>query len=266
MAASEPTRGLKIINAGLPRMATLSMAEAYRILGYKTQHSLDDAMNTPYFLIEDAAEATWPTIPGARAVPRYTRADWDHLWGRKYDAVTDLAAPFAPELIESYPEAKVVVVQRDFESWWPSFRSKVRGSVFNPLAALQLFLMWNILGFRGGHAMQKIQYGFFNARSKKEIESHARKAYDSYYSKIRSMVPPEKRLEYQMGSGWEPLCKFLGKEVPSVEFPHTNEQIAYSRNQQLLLDRMYPDAGEKSVSWLVGAAILLLAFWYGLNS
>lgn len=36
-------------------------------------------------------------------------------------------------------------------------------------------------------------------------------------------MPKEKLLEYQLGSGWEPLCEFLGKPVPDVPFPHLNE-------------------------------------------
>ena len=52
-AASEPPRrsthdGLKVINAGLFRMATKSMARAYQILGLKMHHGLmEDVTETP---------------------------------------------------------------------------------------------------------------------------------------------------------------------------------------------------------------------------
>merc|ERR1712136_187174 len=36
-------------------------------------------------------------------------------------------------------------------------------------------------------------------------------------------VPKDKLLIYNISEGWEPLCKFLGKEVPSTEFPHRNK-------------------------------------------
>jgi hypothetical protein len=39
---------------------------------------------------------------------------------------------------------------------------------------------------------------------------------------IRGLVPKERLLEWHIGDGWEPLCKFLGKPVPNVEFPHAN--------------------------------------------
>lgn len=39
---------------------------------------------------------------------------------------------------------------------------------------------------------------------------------------IRGIVPPERLLEWSVEDGWEPLCEFLGKEVPSEPFPHVN--------------------------------------------
>jgi hypothetical protein len=39
---------------------------------------------------------------------------------------------------------------------------------------------------------------------------------------IRGLVPEERLLEWYIEDGWEPLCKFLGKPVPDVEFPHAN--------------------------------------------
>lgn len=39
---------------------------------------------------------------------------------------------------------------------------------------------------------------------------------------IRGLVPKERLLEWYIDDGWEPLCNFLGKPVPSMEFPHAN--------------------------------------------
>lgn len=40
---------------------------------------------------------------------------------------------------------------------------------------------------------------------------------------IRGLVPKERLLEWYIDDGWEPLCKFLGKPIPSgVPFPHAN--------------------------------------------
>lgn len=43
---------------------------------------------------------------------------------------------------------------------------------------------------------------------------------------MRNLVPKERLLEVELGSGWEPLCKFLGKPIPKEPFPHVNEAAA----------------------------------------
>jgi hypothetical protein len=36
-------------------------------------------------------------------------------------------------------------------------------------------------------------------------------------------VPVDRLLEYKLGSGWGPLCTFLGKPEPGAPFSHRNE-------------------------------------------
>ncbi|RYP16073.1 hypothetical protein DL765_005331 [Monosporascus sp. GIB2] len=259
-------KGLKIINASLFRMATKSMAQAYVILGYKTHHGLlEDVMDTPWALIEQAAEATWPSVPGAPAPPRQpnTRADWDAIWGA-YDAVTDIASPFAIELIKAYPEAKVVVVQRDFDSWWPSIRSQLRDTVMKqPMSGIQAFITSRLLGIRPVHAMRKVILGFFNARTRLQVdEKRAREAYDAYFRQIRQLVPPERRLEYKMGSGWGPLCTFLGVEEPNVPFPQSNERAAHSEENQSRHKQLLVNGMKAAGPWILGIVVIGLAWSY----
>ncbi|KAI1413779.1 hypothetical protein F5Y13DRAFT_160040 [Hypoxylon sp. FL1857] len=178
----------------------------------------------PWSLLEQAAEATWQTAPGARPRSPFTRMDWDEIWGSHYDIATDMASPFAEQLIKAYPEAKVVIVQREFESWWPSYRSELLDTLFSPVSQVIVFLLEHIMGIRSGPTMRKIHFGFFVAKNRAEVEANAKAAYTEYYRRIREMVPPERRLEYKMGDGWEPLCAFLGKEVPDVPFPRLNDR------------------------------------------
>ncbi|KAI1749881.1 hypothetical protein F4782DRAFT_549322 [Xylaria castorea] len=215
----ESSDGLKVLHAGLVRMGTRSMAKAYRIFGFKTFHALDEP-----------SQGTWPSVPNARPMPPFTRGDWDELWGNEYDAVCDTSAPFTLELFKAYPDAKVVIVQRDFDLCWPSFQSEIIDNLFTPFFGFQIFLAWHIVGFRAGHAMRKLVFGFFNARTKVEIEAHGRETYDRFFQKLRDNVPPEKLLEYKMNSGWEPLCKFLDKDIPDVPFPISNDRKEHAEN------------------------------------
>lgn len=222
-------------------------------------------MDTPWNTLEKAAEATWPTIPGAPSPPRppFTRADWDQLWGA-YDAVTDLACPFALELIKAYPEAKVVVVQRSFDTWWPSFRTQVRDAAMKePVASIQGFISSTFLGIRPVQAMAKTVLGMCGARTRLEIdEVRARQVYDEYFRQVRELVPPERRLEYKMGSGWGPLCEFLGVEVPDVPFPRANERSANSKEMGSRHLLILKNSAKTVGPWVIGLAAVSVAWWW----
>ncbi|KAI1435859.1 hypothetical protein GGR50DRAFT_686792 [Xylaria sp. CBS 124048] len=217
--------GLKVIHASLYRMGTRSMAEAYTILGYNVHHALLGGWNdNKWKMIEEAAEATWPSV-STTPRPPFTREDWDTIWGSEFDIVTDLACAYVPELIKAYPEAKVIIVQRDFDAWWTSFSTNIRDRLFRPRTTVMTIITTTFLGFASGTAMKKTLRGFFGAKTKREMsKERCREVYDDYFRQIREMVPPERRLEYTVGDGWEPLCSFLGKEVPkNVPFPQKND-------------------------------------------
>ncbi|KAI1827717.1 hypothetical protein F4861DRAFT_492279 [Xylaria intraflava] len=229
MAESATTtgNGLKVIHASLFRMGTLSMATAYAQLGYKVHHVVMGLRSdTEWNKVDEATEATWPTPKSKTRRAPFTRADWDAFWWSQYDIVTDIASPFVPELIKAYPEAKVVIVQRDFDAWWKSF-TNLRDRLCDPSYVMANFMASTFLGTGPGFVSRKLICRFFGVGSLKEVnEARARQVYEEFFRQIRELVPPERRLEYRLGNGWEPLCSFLGAEVPDVPFPRDNDTAA----------------------------------------
>ena len=77
---------------------------------------------------------------------------------------------------------------------------------------------------------------------------------------VRSVVPPEKLLEMELGDGWAPLCGFLGVPVPDEPFPRVNDAEAVEQYARRVL-------GSLVLVWLGmlsavgGAAYLGLALW-----
>ena len=49
-----------------------------------------------------------------------------------------------------------------------------------------------------------------------------RKRYRIHNYRVKSIVPADKLLVYNVKQGWKPLCDFLRCEVPTVAFPHEN--------------------------------------------
>ena len=60
-------------------------------------------------------------------------------------------------------------------------------------------------------------------------EAATKRAYRAYYQEVRDLVPEgPRRLEYRLGDGWAPLCRFLGKDVPKdTPFPQLNEGAVF---------------------------------------
>ncbi len=53
---------------------------------------------------------------------------------------------------------------------------------------------------------------------------------------VKERVPAEKLLACEVNEGWEPLCEFLGVEVPENKpFPHLNDTEAFRRMIRLRL-------------------------------
>jgi hypothetical protein len=49
---------------------------------------------------------------------------------------------------------------------------------------------------------------------------------------VREAAEGREFLEYQTGSGWAPLCKFLGVAVPDTPYPRADAWIAYKKEVQ----------------------------------
>ena len=110
-------------------------------------------------------------------------------------------------------------------------------------------------GIRAGKAMHKTLMGAFDAPDLKTLKKNARRTYEGYYARIREVVPPERRLEYRQGDGWEPLCAFLGKEVPDVPFPNVNDQRNHRAYQMDQLRNEMTYVWKKAAPYAVGGLV-----------
>ena len=62
-----------------------------------------------------------------------------------------------------------------------------------------------------------------------DFEKNGKRVYREHNDKIRSLVSPDRLLEYQIQDGWKPLCDFLGTEQPKGEFPRGNDKGRFER-------------------------------------
>lgn len=196
------------------------MKAAYEILGYPTYHWVSTMENPPD--LDLWLEALAAKYDDKSCLAPYTRTDWDALLGH-VSAVTDSPVnAFGPELIAAYPDAKVVLVERDIEKWAASFDENVITSFSALSTRVAAALDPGFLG-KMGKIGRLLMHGQWGARDFDDWRAKAKDGYREHYALIKKLVPKEQLLVYQLGSGWQPLCVFLGKEVPDVGFPHVNE-------------------------------------------
>jgi len=198
------------------------MKVALHILGYNDVfHNLNTQQNLREWSI-------WIELARAKYEGKSATINWrkefDGLLGH-CEAVTDTPpANFGPELIATYHKAKVVIVQRDFTVWRQSHQPLLDG-MWNPIYTVLAFLDPQCVSRMKKNSMI-ITKGKWHATNKEEMGANLEAAYYEHYDEIRAVTPPERLLEYELGSGWEPLCKFLGKPIPNEPFPHINEKAA----------------------------------------
>ncbi|KAK3304741.1 uncharacterized protein B0T15DRAFT_419070 [Chaetomium strumarium] len=229
------TAPMRVICVGLPRTGTESLQQALLALGYShTYHGWDivydesgGAGYAPGWV--RLARKKWCNDISGKGEGEVegviTAAEFDELLGHSV-AVTDAAASvFAAEMVAAYPEAKVVLnMRRDVDAWERSLRKTL-------VHANQSWGFWIASWldkecFWAWHVYERFLWPLLfrapDGDMARAIEGNARWVQREHCNMIRGLVPKERLLEWYIEDGWEPLCKFLGKPVPNVEFPHVN--------------------------------------------
>ena len=212
---------MEVICPGYSRTGTLSMQQALSILGYPNPYHFSS-------FYDNAQDCDmWLELMNAKYEGKgfYSRDDFDKLLGH-CGAVTDMPCHlFAEELIEYYPDAKVVLVERNIDSWfksWSAFLDEAMNPILPMLAKLDPSFLGRIVGV--GTAGVDKQVG--SGKSVTAAKARSKEMYKKHYALVRSVTPKDRLLEFDLASGWEPLCTFLGKPIPDVPFPHKNDSAS----------------------------------------
>ena len=77
------------------------------------------------------------------------------------------------------------------------------------------------------------------------------KRYRIHNHRVKSIVPSDKLLVYNVKQGWKPLCDFFECDVPTVAFPHENVDAELTKT--LPLTRLY-----RQVRWEVQRGVFAI--------
>jgi hypothetical protein len=129
---------------------------------------------------------------------------------------------FWEQLATAYPDAKILLTERDPESWWNSHVDMFQlGNGFVRDLTDEQRQWADESGFaRMQTALGTIATATFDGRV--FDKAHCMRVFEQHYERVRRTVPAERLLVYRVQEGWDPLCRFLGVAVPDEPFPRVN--------------------------------------------
>ena len=208
---------MKLIGAGLPRTATLSQRTALEILGLSPCYHMQN-------VFADMAEVgRWRDVLDGRL------AAADIL--RDYPAMVDWPGSYHyRELMQAYPEAKVLLSVRDGMSWAKSMQRTIWGLFYDDT------LIRHVSDART--KVDPVWATFIEMMKEmwvrtKLLDGEATTlefmvdAMERYNAEVRAYVPADRLLEWSPRDGWKPLCAFLEVPVPDEPVPHINDTAQF---------------------------------------
>ncbi|KAK4499143.1 hypothetical protein PRZ48_009655 [Zasmidium cellare] len=223
----KPGCQIKVIGAGLPRTGTNSFCAAVGILlegpfyHAGAQFGGAGCPSEDHILMMDEAARCVSKPPAEKQ--RTLAKLYNFLDG--YVATNDPPLTLlVPELMEMYPNAKVICTVRERDSWVKSFLKVVKTA--QPTLAGFIFFWVPSMRYlpRLAKSLTHLFYERFGVIVK-DAES-AIAIWDRHHAWLEEVVPREKLVYYNVKDGWEPLCRALSVPVPDVPFPRLNDSKA----------------------------------------
>jgi hypothetical protein len=240
---------MKVIGAGLPRSATTTQMFAFEQLGFAPCYHMRDLLMD----LENGLPLWEAAIDG--------KPDWAAIFGEAQSTCDWPSAFFYRELMEQYPDAKVMLSVRGAEEWSRSMEKTIWGMwhgetvlhhlndarcVVDPLWARYIALM------------SKMNFSETGAFAGADDMPKLMAAMERWNQQVQADVPAERLLVWKPEEGVEPIAEFLEVPLPAEDLPRLNDTKAF--REGIIggaLDSVteWWDSREKASEGLHGAAV-----------
>ncbi|GAA51141.1 NAD dependent epimerase/dehydratase [Clonorchis sinensis] len=209
---------IAVIGAGLGRTGTLSLKTA-----------LEHIFGEPCYHMHEILGRHREHVKKWLLVDELVSQSPDgHIDGDLFDeilqgyrcTVDHLGCTYYAQLMEHYPEAKIILTIRETTKWLDSVRHTfLKRRTFSWMNWLVAFLQFGASTARMFDCMTKRSLGYtVDVNNDKECAA----AFERWNQRVQRYVPAERILVFRVTDGWEPLCHFLQVPVPTIPFPHRN--------------------------------------------
>jgi hypothetical protein len=214
---------VQVIGAGWGRTGTASLKKALEILGYDPTYHMMEVMKRP--------QQAYLWMKAQDAVEAKQSYDFDNIFicengKEKYTATCDFpSAKFWKEQLQQYPSAKVILTVRAEEKWFASVRETIfRQQIQGGLYGISFLNFIGLFPIKQEFLDKVLYHGVFdNDFSKPNMIDR----YKKHNEKVKKECPKDQLLVFEVSQGWEPLCKFLNKPIPSEPFPNVNDTESF---------------------------------------
>lgn len=205
---------MKVIGAGFGRTGTMSLKAALEQLGCGPCFHMIDLIRDP------------EPLPYWVAAANGERIDWTEAMDGWESSVDWPGCTFWEEMAETWPDAPVLLSVRDPEAWYRSCLNSIH-------AAKEMALAGELEGGDEegpspevvGMINNLIWNGTFKGRFLEK--DYALEVFHRHNEFVKAKVPANRLLVYEIKQGWEPLCEFLGVDVPDTPMPHLNDTESF---------------------------------------
>jgi sulfotransferase family protein len=202
----------KIFGIGLSKTGTTSLAHALEILGFRCADYPNDQ----------------------RTLQQLSDGDYRLEVVDRNDAMTDTPAALCyQQLDELYPKSRFILTERaNTESWLRSIRDHwhhaEEWTLYSPTSGDFIrFMNTAVYGLTG----------FNNSRFTTVYKRHAQDVREYFKDRPDDLLI----IDITEGQGWTEICRFLGRQVPDITFPHSNsrEEKKHAREWMSQLDAIF---------------------------
>ena len=194
---------LEVIGPGFGRTGTNSLRRALEQLGFGPCHHMYEFGEHP------------EQLPRWEALARGDAVDWDEVFAGYRAQVDWPGARYWRELCAYYPDAKVVLSVREPHGWYDSMEKTI-------VPYLDMCGTHDDEGRNRRSLMNNelINVQTFDGRISER--AYAIDRFNAHIAEVQAEIAPDRLLTFDVREGWEPLCAFLGVDVPDTDFPNTN--------------------------------------------
>jgi len=203
---------MKVICAGWGRTGTRSL-----------KYALEHLNGEPSYHMQNILLSKNDAIKWHDSIFQHNhKFNWEDIF-KGYGACLDFpSCNYYKELMEAYPDAKVILTVRDAESWVKSW-NVLNNQILNSFAFRFLAKIPYTSFKLQKDIHNKMILGPDGAFQGAVTDQERMKKFNEWNQSVIDYVPEDRLLVYQVKEGWEPICKLLDKPIPSISFPYKNK-------------------------------------------